>query len=53
MIRKSWTTRGVRHVAQGEGTNNSDQTVPETPDGKSELGRAANRWENIILRNLK
>jgi hypothetical protein len=49
MIKKSGGMKGVRHVAQDEGTNNSDQTVPGKPDGKSTLGRAANRWENIIL----
>jgi hypothetical protein len=43
MIRKSGRMRGERHVAQIEGTNNSDQTVPGIPDGKSKFGRAANR----------
>ena len=46
-IRKSGRVRGVRHVAQIKGTNNSHQTVPGIPDGKSKFGRAANGWENI------
>lgn len=49
MIRKSGRMRGERHVAQIEGMNSSDQTVPGIPDGKSKFGRAANRWVNIIL----
>jgi len=49
MVKKSGRMRGVRHVAQIERTNNSHQTVPGIPDGKSKCGRAANRWENIIL----
>ena len=38
----------MRHVAQIEWTSNSDQTVPRIPEGKSNFGRAENRWENII-----
>jgi hypothetical protein len=38
MIRKSWTTREVRHVAQGEGKNSSDQTVLENPEESVSCG---------------
>jgi len=49
MIKKSRRRRGVRYVAQIEGTNDSHQTMLGMPDGKNKCGRAANRWENIIL----
>jgi hypothetical protein len=49
MIKKSGRMRGIRHVAQIEGTNNPHQAVPGIPDGKGKCRRTANRWENIIL----